>query len=178
MEANEKETDTNDVLDFIIENFEGTKFVDHPDDNGGPTKFGITKKTLSGFRGKSVLTNDVHELTRDEAKKIYCTRYVEPVCGDEYSYAPLRLAVIDYAIHSGTRRVTRVIQEIVETKRDGILGPITLQAIFEFGERALFVRLMSERLVFLTRLVSNDPTQSSFIYGWGKRIALILDTSA
>ena len=169
---------TDEALDFIITNFEGTTFVDHPDDRGGPTKFGITKKSLSRARGVAVMTNDIHELTRVEAKTIYAADYVTPVRGQDISYGPLRLAAIDYAIHSGPRTAVKAIQEIVGVATDGIMGPITWGAITKHDQRGLFVRLMAQRLTFLTRLVSRDATQVSFVYGWGKRLAKILDVAA
>lgn len=167
-----------DAVDFIIDHFEGTTFVDHPDDRGGPTKFGITKKSLSRTRGRAVTTNDIHELTRAEAKTIYEADYVTPVRGDDMSYGPLRLAAIDYAIHSGPRTAVKAMQEIVGVTTDGIIGPITWNAITHYNERGLFVRLMSHRLTFLTRIVSRDTSQVSFVYGWGKRLAKILDVAA
>lgn len=169
---------TNKVLDFIIDNFEGTKFVDHPDDRGGPTKFGITKKTLSRARGRAVTTNEMHLLTRDEAKEVYVESYVNPVRGDDLRYGPLRLAAIDYAIHSGPKRAAKAIQEIVGVPLDGIIGPVTWGAIQDYKSRSLFVNLMAHRLTFLTRLVSRDHSQVSFVYGWGKRLAKILEVSA
>ena len=35
-------------------------YVDHPDDRGGPTNYGITQKTLSDFLG--------HEATKEEVQ--------------------------------------------------------------------------------------------------------------
>ena len=172
------EMSTNEVLDFIIDNFEGTRFVDHPDDRGGPTKFGITKKALSRAKGKAVRTNDIHTLTREEAKAIYADAYANPVRANELSYGPLRLAAIDYAIHSGPKRAVKAIQEIVGVLPDGIIGPVTWAAIQGCESRSLFVRLMSHRLTFLTRLVSRDHSQVTFVYGWGKRLAKILEVSA
>ena len=169
---------TDEVLNFIIDNFEGTKFVDHPDDKGGPTKFGITKRALSRARGGAVTTNDVHILERDEAKDIYHDAYVLSVKGDELSHGPLRLAMIDYAIHSGPKRAVKAIQEIVGVTTDGIMGPITWQAITERRPESLFLKLMAERTTYLTRIVSRDTSQVSFVFGWGKRLAKILQVSA
>jgi len=163
-----------DAVEFVIENFEGIEFVNHPDDRGGPTKYGITKKTLSRARGKAVRTDDIHTLELDEALKIYRQNYVLPVRGDEISYGPLRLAMIDYAIHSGPRAAVKALQEIVDVTQDGAMGPVTLGALRRSDQRGVFVELMAQRLTFLTRLVSRDTSQASFVYGWGKRLAKIL----
>lgn len=166
------------TLDFVIDNFEGTKFVDHPDDKGGPTRFGITKKSLSRVRGASVLNNDIHKLTRVEAKAIYVRNYVEPVWGGKISYGPLRLAVVDWSIHSGPKRVVKAIQEIVDVSTDGIMGPVTWAAMATHEPRGLFLRLMAARIVFVSRLVARDRSQIAFLYGWGCRLAKILEVAA
>ena len=169
-------TKSDDVLDFIIDEFEGG-FISHPDDSGGPTKYGVTKKALSGYLNHAVRTNDIHELTKEGAKNVYRAAYVKAVRGDDIEYRPLRLAMVDYAIHSGPRRVIRALQDIVGTACDGLLGPITWKAIQDHDPHSLFVQLMAERMIFLTRIVSNDKSQVSFIKGWGKRLARILEQS-
>jgi lysozyme family protein len=50
-------------------------FVDHPADRGGPTKFGITQKTLSRALGRQATTEDVRRLTREIAAEIYRRTY-------------------------------------------------------------------------------------------------------
>jgi lysozyme family protein len=69
-------------------------------------------------------------------------------------------------------------QEIVGVTTDGLMGPVTLGAVQSYDGRTLFLKLMAHRLTFLTRLVSRDTSQVSFIYGWGKRLAKILDVAA
>ena len=177
-EAGVDDWTVDEILDFVIDRFEGTKFVNHPDDRGGPTKFGITKRTLSRARGETVKSNDIYTLTRKEAKRIYINSYVDPVRGGDLEYGPLRLAVIDYAIHSGTKRAIKAIQESVSVMPDGILGPVTWHAIGRFDERSLFLKVMAHRTIFLTRLVARDTRQTVFIFGWGKRLARILESGA
>jgi lysozyme family protein len=169
---------TDEVLDFIITNFEGTKFINRSDDHGGPTKFGITKQSLSRARGVSVRGNDIHKLTRKEAKAIYIASFVKPVRGDEFAYGPLKLAVIDYAIHSGTKLAIKAIQESVNVMPDGVMGSLTWAAIENHKTRSLFLRLMAHRTMFLTRSIARDARQSVFAYAWGKRLARILESGA
>ena len=62
------------VIQDIIKREGG--YVDHPNDKGGPTKYGITLKTLAAWRGE-VLTgsDDVKALTKEEATRIYREEY-------------------------------------------------------------------------------------------------------
>ena len=64
-----------DIIGEIIKREGG--FVDHPSDRGGPTKFGITLRTLRAWRGQPVTREDVRTLTKAEARQIYAERYIQ-----------------------------------------------------------------------------------------------------
>jgi lysozyme family protein len=64
------------VMKFISQ-WEGG-FVNHPDDPGGATNMGITIGTLSRWLGRKATVEDVKNLTREEANKIYRAYYWEP----------------------------------------------------------------------------------------------------
>jgi len=163
------------ILDFIIDRFEGRGFVDHPDDRGGPTRFGITKSALSRYRDRAVRTEEIHGLKRREAKLIYEINYVTPVRGEDISHGPLRLAMIDWSINSGPSRAARAMQEIVGVSVDGIIGPVTMGEMQKHEPQQLFLHLMAARIVFVAGLVSRDHTQAAFILGWGRRLGTMLE---
>ena len=163
------------ILDLIIDRFEGSGFVNHPDDHGGPTRFGITKLALSRYRDEAVRTEDIRNLRRREAKSIYSMNYVTPVRGADISHGPLRLAMIDWSINSGPSRAARAMQEIVGVSVDGIIGPVTMGEMQKHEPQQLFLHLMAARIVFVAGLVSRDHTQAAFILGWGRRLGTMLE---
>ena len=65
------------IIDGIIKR-ESDKFTDTKGDRGGPTKYGITLKTLQAYRGPSAKLNatDVERLSEDEARAIYEKVYI------------------------------------------------------------------------------------------------------
>ena len=50
-------------------------YVNHPNDRGGPTKFGVTQKTLSTYLGYSATIEDVKNMTIETAAEIYERSY-------------------------------------------------------------------------------------------------------
>lgn len=56
------------MIDDIIRR-EG-EYVDHPNDRGGPTKYGITQKTLSQYLGYAAVKSDVQNLDIEVARAI------------------------------------------------------------------------------------------------------------
>lgn len=144
------------------------EYANHPADRGGPTKFGITQKTLSDWRGAPVTESDVRQLTRDEARLIYLSRYWNPVRGDELPPG-VDLVLFDAAVHMGVGRAVRMAQKIVGASADGVVGRQTLAAIRGFPAEELIRRFCEDRLAFLRTL----PNWETFKVGWQRRVQAV-----
>jgi lysozyme family protein len=59
-----------DLITELIER-EGREYSNRAADRGGPTKFGVTQKTLSIWRRRPVSALEVEALEEWEARKIY-----------------------------------------------------------------------------------------------------------
>ena len=156
------------ILDEVIRREGG--YVHDPVDRGGPTKCGITQRTLRAWRGQAVTAADVRRLTRDEARAIYQRRYV-----DEPGFAtlpnPLRAQVIDNAVLSGPRQAVKDLQRAIGgVAVDGKLGPKTRAALRRRGVRVVHARLIQVRAARIGRLVQRAPAQVRFLRGWLTRI--------
>ena len=103
-------------------------YVDHPRDPGGATNMGITHKTLAAWRGRPVTPQDVRNLTKAEAGRIYRANYWNAVNGD--SLPPgADLVVFDFAVNAGVSRASRLLQKMVYAEQDGHIGPATLEQV-------------------------------------------------
>lgn len=163
------------ILDALIEREGG--FVDHSEDRGGATKFGITRRTLSEWRGGAVTAADVAALSLDEAKRIYRDRYLTRP-GFLAIADPLLLElVVDSAVNHGVDRTIRMLQEIVKVKPDGILGPITKSALSQLSVHELKKKLLAARVRFYGRIIRLNPSQSVFAEGWANRAADLIERS-
>lgn len=153
------------IIDDLIEREGG--YSDRAADRGGPTNWGITLTTLRRTRNNPELTaEDVKKLTKDEARVIYQKEYIE-VPG--YSLIPndrLKVQLIDFGVNSSPSRATKALQRVLGVKDDGHIGPMTLAALTRFGYSKANNLLMVERILFLGRLVRDDPSQSANINGW------------
>ena len=158
-----------DLIDEVIER-EGEKYTNHPHDKGGPTKYGITLATLSRYRKKQCTAKDVEELTRQEARAIYSSIYVEP-----FSFIVdknVHELLIDSAVNHGVGNAAKLLQRALGVKDDGAIGPKTKEAVKT--AQGLFAAIFAERLVFYGRIVKHNPSQSVFIEGWMNRMGKIL----
>lgn len=91
------------AFDLTVMKFEGgAAYTNDPDDPGGETKYGISKRANPDI--------DVRNLTKEGAKAIYRTRYWNPVGGDEMPY-PWDMVVFDTAVNLGVSRAMGMKEE-------------------------------------------------------------------
>ena len=151
-------------------------YVDHPHDRGGPTNHGITMNTLSSWRGQPVSAADVKALSRAEAGKIYRNRYWHaPGLGSLGLPDLLAEAVFDTAVNSGPTRAVRMLQRCVSVRDDGIVGPITTQALQRTDPTRLTARYLAHRGLFYGEILGRDKSQESFRNGWANRLAEFIE---
>jgi len=81
------------ALDFTLQ-WEGS-YVNDPDDKGGETKWGISKRAYPEV--------DIKNLTREEALRIYQRDYWIAAGCDSLSY-PMNVVVFDSAVNCGVAR--------------------------------------------------------------------------
>lgn len=154
---------------------EGSQYTNDPIDRGGPTKFGITQKTLSEFRARPVTPEEVAELTEEEARSIYFQLYVRgPGFGKIVNDRVMTLAV-DCAVNHGRSRCIKWLQAIAGVTQDGVLGPVTADAINRMDGQTVYKRLLAQRVRSYGRLVTDDPTQARFAAGWANRAAEFIE---
>ena len=156
-------TSDEEIVDMILRH-EGDRYTNHPQDRGGPTKYGITIPVLSKYRGRACTAVDIQNLQRGEAATIYQFNYVRPFTG--MGHTILRANVIDMSVNAGLSRGIRLLQQTVGVHVDGIFGPRTAAASIGQDWNMLYVGV---RLAFYERIVENDPSQLVWRNGWRNR---------
>lgn len=160
------------MIDTIIEDIikrEGG-FVNHSNDRGGPTKYGITLSTLKQYK-EDATVDDVKTLHKETARLIYRDLYIDKPGFSQIENQLLKELVIDSGVHSGTYRATIWLQEVAAVKADGIIGPITIEAV---NSKELFIPYFNKRMLFLAQLITRDNKQAVFAHGWYNRLSEFL----
>ncbi|HRH28260.1 MAG TPA: glycosyl hydrolase 108 family protein [Aquabacterium sp.] len=133
-------------------------YVNDPRDPGGETKFGISKRSYPA--------EDIKGLTLERAKAIY-RRDFWGVAGCDAVPDAMKFDLFDMAVNSGPVTAIKTLQRSVGVTPDGLLGPITLQALNSTPAPRLVARFNGHRLDFMTDL----KTWPVFGKGWAKRVA-------
>ena len=161
------------IIDSIIRREGG--FVDHPADQGGPTNYGITQRTLKQYRGRSVTVGDLGALEEGEARLIYQRLYISGPGFDRITGQRLRALVIDCAVNHGPSRAARWLQAAVGTRVDGVFGPLTLAAVNAAEEETLYKRVLAQRCRYYGQIIARDHSQAAFAGGWAARLAEFIE---
>ncbi|QOR55199.1 MAG: hypothetical protein SHS37scaffold296_16 [Burkholderiales phage 68_11] len=132
-------------------------YVNDPRDPGGETKFGISRLAYPG--------EDIAGMTIERAREIYRRDYWGPAGCDAVPDGA-KLPLFDAAVNSGVKTAIKLLQRAAGVSPDGILGPLTLQALQSMPAPRLVARLAGQRLALLVSL----PTWSTYSRGWTLRV--------
>lgn len=145
-------------------------YVDHKNDRGGATNYGVTQGTLSIWLSmRGMPWRDVRTLTRDEAIKIYFELYWMP--SNCHLLPPgVRDIHFDAAVNHGVRRAAMLLQAAARANQDGAIGKNTLKAVFDMPADLLRVRYIVMRYRFYGSIIKRDRSQLVFIVGWMERM--------
>ncbi|WP_377153367.1 glycoside hydrolase family 108 protein [Roseateles sp. UC29_93] len=155
------------LFDTLIDRVLGHEggYVNHPEDPGGETKFGIAKRSYPGV--------DIKNLTRPQAIEIYRADFWNRVQGDKLPRAFVFQA-LDAAVNHGVENAVRWMQRAAKVADDGHIGPMTLAAIGRADTADLVLLFNAERQEFYTKLSTFDV----FGRGWIRRVAANLRYAA
>lgn len=134
--------------------------VDNPNDPGGLTQWGISKRSYPNL--------DIRALTRDDAKAIYMRDFWEPL-GD--ADPAIKFQVFDFAVNSGIQTAIRKLQAAIEVADDGHWGPQSAAKLAEYDKNDVLMRFLAQRGRFWASL----STWSTFGKGWMNRLCQQLE---
>jgi lysozyme family protein len=129
-------------------------------DTGGETKYGIAKNSHPDV--------NIKRLNWEQAKNIYYQEYW--VAGSCDKLPPkVAVAHFDACVNLGVKRAIKLLQHAVGVEDDGIFGPMTRDAVMQFGQNTLCNNLIIGRKVFYQNIIENNPSQQKFWRGWTAR---------
>lgn len=132
-------------------------YVNHPNDPGGETKWGIAKRSYP--------TLDIKSLTREQAIEIYRRDFWDPFKG--FLPMAVEFQALDAAVNHGIGNANRWLQRAAGVADDGHIGPVTRHALSQIIAEDLVLLFNAERLEFYTKLT----TWPTFGKGWVRRVA-------
>jgi lysozyme family protein len=154
--------------------------ADDPDDRGGRTNHGVTQATYDRYRkAKGEPIRFVDYITKDEVVELYETMYWRPSKAHLLPW-PVSHVHFDAYVHHNPRLANRILQRAADVEDDGIIGPVTIQAVKDAvaiddhdGVNDFIGRVLWHRFDALLDIVNRAPSQRKFFRGWMNRIATL-----
>lgn len=143
------------AIPFILEHEGG--LVDHPNDPGGLTNFGICKRSYPDL--------DIRNLTKEQAIEIYKRDYWKSYL-DEIDF-PISCKLFDASVNMGHKQANKLLQRAIWVEVDGKIGPKTISTIQ--STKDIVNKFISELESFYTNLATTKPKFQVFLKGWLRR---------
>jgi lysozyme family protein len=164
-----------DIITGILAREGGDTYTNVPGDSGGPTKYGITLKTLQAWRGNKFTTSDdVKNLTEHEARSIYMQSYIVGPGYASITNPSLVEELIDSGVQHGVTTTIRMLQRAVKVNDDGKLGPQTLAVVNSMSKSKAVVLFLGQRAHYYAKCLS-QPHNLKFAAGWFNRLGTMIE---
>lgn len=154
-------------------------YVNDPQDRGGETYAGITRKNYPDWEGWPIVDRykplERGEIIEDvelsgQVKAFYKRTQWDKVKGDLIDSQKVATFLFDWYVNSGRTGIKEA-QRAVGLTPDGVIGTASLQKINKYHERTMLDILKNARRSFVRDIVKVDPSQRKFLNGWLNRIA-------
>ena len=153
-------------------------YVNDPDDPGGETYKGVARKIFSkwdgwtkidilkrqaGFPGN--LDKDV-ELQQD-IEDFYRVTFWDKMNGDKITDQDVANSIFDFGVNAGMGTSVSLAQMVTGVeKKDGIIGPISLESINTFNAEHFLAAFTVAKIARYVSIVKKRPTSRKYFYGW------------
>jgi len=164
------------AVEFVLKQEGG--YVNHPNDPGGETNYGISKRAYPDL--------DIGNLRREDAIKIYredwWERYRYDKTWNGHRLPPeVATKVFDLAVHVGPGTAHRILQQALTdlgegVAVDGLLGPETVKASNQVGSDVLLSSLITATKEHYLNLIRQNSDLEVFKDGWLNRARAVPGT--
>jgi lysozyme family protein len=152
-------------------------YVNDPDDLGAETYKGISRVSYSKWSGwtiidtykaksgfPSILDKDV-ELQK-QVELFYLYEFWLPLKADKIANQTTANSIFDFAVNSGIKTTVLIVQSVIGTKTDGLIGELTLKKLnsldFGYFQPAFTVA----KITHYISIIQKRPVNKKYLFGW------------
>lgn len=171
------------LIDMILKHEGG--FVNDPDDRGGFTYRGITRKNFPKWEGWEIVDANLPlkngEILEDETleeyvRQFYYDNFYKPLKIDDISNLLISGHLLCHGVNAGIKNSVKILQKAinkickVSIAIDGIIGNITLSYANGDKQNDIVQELIKKRKEYYNNLAKRNPSQQKFLKGWINRV--------
>lgn len=154
-----------DAVEFTLKNEGG--YVNHPNDPGGETNFGITKRSYPYL--------DISKIKKEDAINIYYKDFWERFNYHLINNSTIRKKVFDMGILMGPKNSIEMFQTALSKfyptlNIDSRIGNITSRCANELEFDKFYPHLLDTYWSYFENIIKERPKSKVFEKGWRKRV--------
>jgi len=134
------------------------KYSNDPNDPGGETRWGISKRAFPSV--------DIVSLSREDAIALYRERYWRFESVDDQMVAN---KLFDMCVNLGSSTTVRLLQRVLGLVQDGQFGPKSLASVNKVDPQSLLTSLRLEQVIHYAQIISGKPSLVKYVRGWMRR---------
>src|SRR6185295_12872250 len=104
-----------------------------------------------------------------KVEALYRTSFWDRIQGDDIQNQQIANSIFDFAVNAGVSTSTVLVQHIVETETDGVMGEETIRAINEKDPDYFLAAFTVAKIARYLSIVNRRPTSRKYFYGWVSR---------
>jgi len=159
------------AIEKLLKNEGG--YVNDPDDLGGETYKGITRKYNPDWIGWKTIDacDNKDEITASPAldnqvKLFYRENYWNKLNGDRIRDIEIAISIFDFAVNAGLRTSIIITKRCLGINGDRIIGETTLTALNTVIPELFLLRFTVEKIKHYTEICKKNKKQKKFFFGW------------
>jgi len=152
-------------------------YTNDPDDPGGETFKGISRKMNSKWEGWTTIdilkrqsgfpaNADRDADLREQVGMFYLNNFWNKMKGDEIESQEKAESIFDFAVNAGIGTSSALAQMVVGVKADGVIGSDSLKAINSFDPEHFLAAFTVAKIARYVNIVKKRPTSRKYFYGW------------
>lgn len=162
-------SDFDPVFSSTLKREGGYKLTVVPDDKGGMTYAGISRKSNPGWHGWLFVDRGETPPTA-LVRALYREKYWDPLRLDEVVNQRVAESIYEFGFVAGLKVSAKLAQIVVGVEPDGAIGSKTLAALNGMSNPDLFLaRFTIAKIARYRDIVMADRSQAKFLLGWLNR---------
>ena len=137
-------------------------------DTGGMTYAGIARAKNPQWPGWSWIDRGETPPSQ-RVRDFYRAGWWDPIQGDQIRHQDVAYTVYSFATNAGLQPAVRLLQVVVGTTPDGVMGSKTLEALNAMEPRLFLALYALARIARYRDIVTRDRSQGKFLLGWINR---------
>jgi len=155
-------------------------YINDPDDPGGETYKGVSRKYHSKWGGWIVIdllkhkpnfpkNLDEDKTLQQEIKNFYEINYWDKIQGDTIQDQDIAESIFDFAVNAGPRTSAKLAQISVQATPDGVIGPKTLKKLNTEDKKTFLAVFALAKIGRYLKICETNTSSRKYFYGWVRR---------